>query len=271
MLSICILNYNGKDYLEECLSSIPQSIQAERLLIDNASTDDSWKIAEKYGFRVVFADNRHKFLTGINTALASSNGEYILFSQGDVRFGYQAIERMAQVATVYDHSIIQPLFLRDGKIDNAGMNLVWPGYGLGIHKNGKGFGAYETEVCTSITFLMPRQVLRLVGFYDINFAPAYMEDVDWAIRSNKSGVKHLVANGAIVHHRHNESFGKFYKKKEISDICRKNRRYLIKKHYRGPDRWLRLAVTTCLDVVKKAFDVITDRWISANDRNKISV
>lgn len=266
MLSICVLNYNGKDYIEDCLKSIPIDIEAEKILIDNASTDESWKIAERYGFKVIHASNKHKFITGINTALYFAQGDHILFTQGDVRFGFQAIQRMMMVAHIYNHAIIQPIFLRNGKVDNAGMKIIWPGYGKGITKNQSGLGAYETDVCTSITFLISKQVLGLVGFYDQNFCPAYYEDVDWAIRSRKSGVKHLVANSAIVHHRHNESFSKVYSNLEISDICRKNRRYLISKHYYGVDRLIRLTVASCFDIVKKTADIIFDRWVSANNR-----
>lgn len=249
MLTIAILNFQGKDYLEECLASIPASLEAERLLIDNASTDDSWKIAEKYGFRVVHASNKYKFITGINTALLQSNSDYIFFSQADVIFDSECIQRLVQVCQVYGNCIVQPIFLKNKKIDNAGMNYVWPGYGLGIHNlNNQNFlGPYLTDCATSISFITSRAVINRVGLYDPNFSPAYMEDLDWSIRSKKMGVRHVVCPDAVVHHRHNESFSKVYSKRQISDICRKNRKYLIKKHYRGLDRMIRILVLSILD------------------------
>lgn len=257
-LTVAILNWNGAEYLEECLKSIPSSIEAERILVDNASTDDSWKIAERYGFRVVHANNEHKFITGINTAITESKGDYILFSQADVVFMPECIERLYKLA--HSDIIVQPMFLRDGLIDNAGMKIVWPGYGVGEMVA----EPHRTEVCTTITFLAPRRLYEIIGLYDTNLSPAYYEDVDWAIRAKAFKITHYVNSYALVKHRHNASFSKEYDKLAISEICRKNRRYLIKKHYRGLDRLLRLAVSTCLDVAKKAFDVITHRRVKAN-------
>jgi len=219
---------------------------------------------------VVHADNKHKFITGINTALKEAKGDYILFSQGDVRFEKSCIELMLGQIKENHFSIIQPVFLRNGLVDNAGMDYWWPGYGLGNHSIKHPY-VYCTGVSTSITFITSRDAINLVGYYDTSFAPAYIEDVDWAIRSWRYGIRHLVVPQALVHHRHNESFSTLYKKKEISDICRRNRRYLIEKHYRGLDRILRLTVTACLNVVKESFDVIRDRWITPDDRHKVTV
>ena len=167
----------------------------------------------------------------------------------------------------FGQSIIQPVFIRKGHgIDNAGMKLSWPGYGLGIHRIKHSY-TYETDVATSITFIAPKEVFDIVGYYDEKFSPAYMEDVDWSIRSKKMGVRHFVCPSANVMHRHNESFSKEYSKLGISNICRKNRQYLIRKHYRGLDRIIRTAVSSTLDVGKKAIDIITDRWVTPNNRH----
>ena len=55
-VSIVILNWNGVDLLKACLPSIvetagryPEACQV--MVVDNGSTDDSQKIAEKYGAR----------------------------------------------------------------------------------------------------------------------------------------------------------------------------------------------------------------------------
>lgn len=264
-LTVAILNYNGLEYLEACLSSIPTELVCERILIDNASTDESWKIAERYGFRVVHADNRHQFITGINTAIREASGDRILFSQADVVFAVGAIESLLNVSALYPHSIVQPVFVRpEHGIDNAGMRIIWPGYGLGEHRVLKNY-PYATGVATSITFMTTISVMGMVGLYDNNFAPAYYEDMDWALRSSRYGVEHLVSPQAVVIHRHNESFSKEYTRRGISEVCRRNRRYLIRKHYRGLDLWLRLAVSACLDIAKQTFDVIRDWRRSAND------
>lgn len=267
MLTIAILNFNGKDYLEDCLYST-QDIDAEKILIDNASTDGSWEIAEKYGFRVAHRDNGHKFITGINSALYEASGDYILFSQADVTFVKGCIKSLYSYAQLYDAPFIQPIFLKNGYVDNAGMKLVWPGYGIGDLSIGKTLGK-ETEIATSIAFITSRKVIEMVGDYDYNFSPAYYEDVDFALRCRRLGIRHMVCNQAFVNHRHNESFSKVYNKIQISDICRRNRKYLVNKHYKGLDKYLRLSALSVIDETNRAFqyaNIAVDAW-----RNKKSL
>lgn len=102
-------------------------------------------------------------------------------------------------------------------------------------------------------------------FYGVEFAPAYYEDLDFYLRTNKV-MTHLLIPTAKAVHKGNHTFSQTLKKPQISALCRKNRRKLIRKHYVGIDRWLRLTVTTCLDIVKETFDVIRYRRIFPNDR-----
>ena len=244
-LSTCILNFNGKDYLEKCLKSVPLSIagiRLEKILIDNASTDESWKIADKYGFSVVHADNKHKFITGLNKAIESSHGRYFLFSQADLWFKQDAIRNLIKSTLLIKRGVVQPvIYSENGAIDNAGMNWIWPGYGIRRLKKTNGF-LYETDIATTITFMTTRNVLDKVGPFDTELSPAYYEDVDYALRCRGFGLRHYICSKASVVHNHTTSFSKLYSKKDLSNICFKNRLYVVKKHYKGFDRCLRCKV-----------------------------
>ena len=59
VLSICVLTYNRPDFLVELLSSIftlekSWLDQIEIIVIDNGSTDDTWKTIEKYSSHTNF-------------------------------------------------------------------------------------------------------------------------------------------------------------------------------------------------------------------------
>ena len=58
-VSIIIPMHNATDYIEKCLSGISrQSVEnIEVILVDDSSTDDTVKKAEKYGFRIVVLKN----------------------------------------------------------------------------------------------------------------------------------------------------------------------------------------------------------------------
>jgi glycosyltransferase involved in cell wall biosynthesis len=54
LVSVIVLNYNGKDVLEECIKSILNSnySRVEVIVIDNGSDDGNYQIAKKYEPRV---------------------------------------------------------------------------------------------------------------------------------------------------------------------------------------------------------------------------
>jgi GT2 family glycosyltransferase len=90
LVSIVVLNYNGKKHLENCISSVLKNRYAnfEVVLVDNASTDGSIQpILQRYG-----ADPRLKSIQsnvnlgysgGNNLGLSHSKGTYIVFLNND--------------------------------------------------------------------------------------------------------------------------------------------------------------------------------------------
>jgi len=267
VLTLCILNYNGADSLRESIQSVlDQTQKPDRIVvIDNASIDNSRQIAVKMGVEVVDADNRNKFITGLNVAIKIANGGWLFFMQNDVVLDKNCIKHMLEDMPTHIF-IAQPvIYQKNGKIDNAGMDYRWPGFG--VRRNKKWWEGARYEQCglvTTICFLM----ICPYDQYDIRFSPAYYEDIDFYLSSLR---EHYLIPSASATHLGNHTFSQTYKKAEISKICLVNRNKLIRKHYRGADRWLRLAVSTSGYMVKKAFDVITERWVTANNRKKVSV
>jgi len=250
---------------ESILSVLSQTVQPDRfVVIDNASTDASRKIAVDMGVEVVDADNRHKFITGLNAAMNLIAGEYgrtkLFFMQNDVVLKKNCLEYMLKDTRWLHGFIAQPvIYDTRGGIDNAGMDFKWPGYGE--RRNTQWWDGALYERCglvTTICFMTDK-----CSEFDERFYPAYYEDVDFYLRT-KDSIKHVLIPSAQVIHKGNHTFSQSYRKLEISRICRKNRMKLIRKHYSGLDRIIRAAVTACFDVAKEAVDVIADRWVSAN-------
>ena len=87
-LSIIIVNYNVKYFLEQCLCSVMQAIQqvdAEVIVIDNCSTDGSIEYLQKKFTKVKFIINEKNegFAKANNTALKQCSGEFVLFLNPD--------------------------------------------------------------------------------------------------------------------------------------------------------------------------------------------
>ena len=87
-LSVIIVNYNVKYFLEQCLLSVQKAMQgmeAEVWVIDNASTDGSKAYLEPRFPAVKFCWNTENigFGRACNQGLAQSTGKYILFLNPD--------------------------------------------------------------------------------------------------------------------------------------------------------------------------------------------
>lgn len=205
MLTACVLNYNGKEVLERCLLSIKAQTKQpdEIIVIDNASTDESWKISDKFGIRVVHADNEHKFITGLNVAFSLVK-DICFFISNDVFLDSRCIEHLLEEES----------------------QIVWPRF---FSENGKEFEKGKRSIMTA-AFMMRKETFRMIGKFDTNLAPAYYEDLDYSIRSKKLGITLTQCKFAFCSHHASHSFSKSYHKKAISKICRKNLWYLIKKH-----------------------------------------
>lgn len=88
-VSVVILNWNGKNWMEKFLPSVitySQSENVEIVVADNASTDDSIDFLRKNypQVRLIIFDKNWGFAGGYNKALAEINSEYTVLLNSDV-------------------------------------------------------------------------------------------------------------------------------------------------------------------------------------------
>lgn len=85
-LSIVILSYNVKKLLLDCLASIPKHKEWEVIIVDNASTDGSDKLA------TINNKTNLGFAAGNNVGIKKTNSEYILLLNPDTVVHPKTIE-----------------------------------------------------------------------------------------------------------------------------------------------------------------------------------
>ncbi|RZK60970.1 MAG: glycosyltransferase, partial [Pedobacter sp.] len=87
-VAVVILNWNGKRYLEQFLSSVVSSVYDNLQIIvgDNASTDDSvaFVTAHYPGIKVILNDQNYGFAEGYRRILDQVTADYFILLNSDV-------------------------------------------------------------------------------------------------------------------------------------------------------------------------------------------
>ena len=87
-ISVIIVSYNCKAFLDYCLQSVIKAlkqIDSEILVVDNCSTDGSVEYlkSKKYDFRIIENKENLGFSKANNKAAKSAKGEYLFFLNPD--------------------------------------------------------------------------------------------------------------------------------------------------------------------------------------------
>jgi len=140
-VSVIIVNWNGKQHLEECLDSLSkQTFKAfETILVDNGSTDGSVEYVKQNfpGIRIVELDQNEGFCGGNNIGLQHARGDFIALLNNDTLVDIHWLEELYKAMTKHSHvgicaSCIVNYYSHD-VMDTAGdgFDLCGVGYKIG--------------------------------------------------------------------------------------------------------------------------------------------
>jgi GT2 family glycosyltransferase len=224
-VSICIVNYNAKIFLENCIRSIPVSIKDrsyEIIVVDNASTDGSQQLAKKYtAIRYIQNASNLGFIKANNIGIKNSKGRYILSLNNDTVVKDGAIEQMIDLMDkTSDAGAVGPKLLNgDGSIQmQCRRGFPTPSssifYFLGLSRlfpKSRTFGAYlmtylddaslsEVDSLCGAAMMVRREVIEKVGLMDESYY-MYGDDIDWCYRIKQAGWKvYYLPEAEIIHY-----------------------------------------------------------------------
>lgn len=255
-LSVIIVNYNVKYFLEQCLFSVLKAcrgITAEIIVVDNNSTDGSRELLEEKFPSVYFIWNAANtgFAKANNQALKNAQGQYILFLNPDTIVPEDCFEKC--MAFLQSQSYAGALGIK--MIDGSGKFLkeskrAFPSPLTSLYKlsglaklfpHSKSFARYhlghlpanethEVDVLAGAFMLIPHTVLKEVGSFDETFF-MYGEDVDLSYRIQKAGYKnYYFAESTIIHFK-----GESTRKGSLNYVrlFYSAMSLFVKKHYSG--------------------------------------
>lgn len=223
-LSVIIVNYNVKHFLEQCLYSVLSSkeVDTEIIVVDNQSSDGSMAFLPQKFPQVKFIENRENlgFAKACNQGLAAAGGEYILFLNPDtivtencfrdsINFLAARPEAGGLGIRMIDGS---GNFLKESKrAFPSPLTSLYKLFGLArLFPRSAVFSKYhlgqlsekennEVDVLAGAYMLIKKKVLDTAGSFDENFF-MYGEDVDLSYRIQQAGYKNFYfADNHIIH------------------------------------------------------------------------
>jgi O-antigen biosynthesis protein len=256
LLSVIIVNYNVKYFLEYCLCSVVKALknmEGEIFVVDNNSTDDSKSFFDNKFPQVKFTWNTKNegFAKANNIALQQASGDYILFLNPDTIVPEDCFEKCISFIQSKKNTIACGIKMIDGsgrflkeskRAFPSPMTSLYKLSGLTrIFPKSKKISKYhlgyldenvnnEVDVLAGAFMMVPKKVIDSVGGFDESFF-MYGEDIDLSYRIQKAGYKNFYfAESSIIHFK-----GESTKKGGLNYVKMfyKAMSVFAKKHYGG--------------------------------------
>jgi len=201
LVSIVIVNRNGKQYLDKCINSILSQTYKdyEIILVDNASTDGSAEyIKTKYpNVHVIENKVNLMFCKANNLGAKIAKGKYLFFLNNDAYLKPDALEKLVLSCENLNLIAATPKIVRwDGTEENAGLSCDIFCNPLLIPPNKCDDKYFYIEGCA---FFIRRDIF-LKMLFDEDFL-MYKEDVDLCWRLRLCGFKLGRVPDAVVYHK----------------------------------------------------------------------
>ncbi|MBR5336181.1 MAG: glycosyltransferase family 2 protein [Bacteroidaceae bacterium] len=225
-LSIVIVSYNVKYFIEQCLRSVQRAIrriEAEVFVVDNASSDGSCEYLTPLFPDVTFIWNKDNrgFARANNQAIRMSTGEYVLLLNPDTIVAEETLEQFVEFMDSNSQAGGAGAYMlrTDGKFaleSRRGLPTPFVAFskmsGLaGLFPKSRLWGRYymryldeqqinEIEIISGAFMFLRREALQKSGLLDEAFF-MYGEDIDLSYRIMKAGYKNFFLPSRILHYK----------------------------------------------------------------------
>ena len=252
-LSIVIVNYNVRYYLEQCLLSVEKALSGvcgEVFVVDNNSTDDSMPYLKAKFPWVRYIENKENlgFSRANNQALCEARGDYVLLLNPDTFIGERTLRECIDFMDKNPQAGMCGVGML--KVDGSfapesrrGVPTPFVAFckmtGLGtLSPKSRLFGKYymqylnkysinPIEIVSGAFMFIRKSVLDQIGLLDETFF-MYGEDIDLSYRVLKAGYQNYYLPTQILHYK-----GESTKKDSIKYVNAFHKAMVIffKKHF----------------------------------------
>jgi GT2 family glycosyltransferase len=105
LVSVIVPTLDGARLLEESLPSLTSQTypEVEVIVVDNAGSDETRRVADRFRVRYVGLERNHGFAPAINRGVEAARGSVLVFVNDDMRFDETFVERL--VGPIFDHHV----------------------------------------------------------------------------------------------------------------------------------------------------------------------
>ena len=254
-LSVIILNYNVRYFLEQCVLSVQKALtnlDAEIIVVDNNSSDDSCEMMKQLFPHIKLIENPVNvgFPKGNNIAVAEAKGEYICILNPDTVVAEDTFEKILNYVTLSGVEVSNTGIIGCKLIDGTGNFLPESKRGVptpwvaftkifGLYKFSNYFGKYyaqhltenqsgKVDVLVGAFMILKRDLYLQVGGFDENCF-MYSDDIDLSYMIQKLGKENFYFHETSVIHYKGEST---VRDEKYLKRFREAMQFFYKKHFK---------------------------------------
>ena len=258
LVSIVVLNYNGKHHLKTCLDSLLRTKYPnfEIILVDNGSTDGSVEFVQQNypTVKIVRLSKNIYTAGGFMAGAIVAKGKYVALLNNDIEADenwlmplVEILEKMPWVAAA-DAKYMN--FYERNRFDDSAAAGRWIDYFGNNHTRGVNeidYGQYNKPTyIMGVLTIFRRDILLEIGGFDLSYIFGY-EDIDIGWRLYLAGYKVLYVPESTIYHKSGASsrgrIGVRRPRPEFYYLNKRNRLITLMKNYSVGNMLITLFVT----------------------------
>lgn len=271
-LSVIILNYNVRYFLEQCVLSVQKALEGidgEIIVIDNNSSDDSCAMMQQLFPNVKLIENKDNlgFPKGNNIGVAQAKGDYICILNPDTVVAEDTFSKILNTKNWQLNTGIIGCKLIDGTGNflpesKRGVPTPWVSFTkiFGLYKLSNVFGKYyaqhltenqsgKVDILVGAFMVMQRELYNEIGGFDENCF-MYSDDIDLSYMVLQKGKYNYYFHETSVIHYKGEST---VRDEKYMERFQEAMQFFYKKHFQKSvvfDFFMRIGVIV-FSLIKK--------------------
>lgn len=218
-VSIIILTYNGREYIENLLNSLLDqtypSDKMEIIVFDNASTDATASIVKNSfpGIRLIIMEENAGFASGNNKAFQQATHELVAFLNQDTVCHKNWLRPLVECMMSHTEAgaCTSNMIMVNTRHSQPLDREFLPGSLAFFDLSCFGFGKYykfinkeliPTKIISGCSFVIRKQLVDALGYLFDEQLKMYVEDTDLSLRIHNLGYKTYAIKDSVIYHLH---------------------------------------------------------------------